>query len=240
MKQLNISESNISQTRLTLPPGQTGLTAVVVFIFCMLFLVSCAPQTRTESPHFGGMTLEDALKQYKKISSIQSVLGIEYEKDDSTMSGDGALSVSPDKLSLRIYYLGFLQGEIYQDKGTVKSNPPINRYKSAILVNGLKSSLFWWNINNYTTTETAFSYELKNSYRKVVIDKASLLPTEQILTLNNGEVLTITYSRPERRLTEDGKALDAGSPLGWYPSRLKIELGPYIVRINVKSYEITR
>jgi hypothetical protein len=238
MKRLNISEYNISQTCLTRPTGLTGRTAVVVFIFCALLLISCT-QIRPAGPNFSGMTLEDAIEKYKKISSIQSAIGIEYDKDDSTMSGDGALTVSPDSLSLRIYYMGFLQGEIYQEKGVVRSNPKIDRYKSSLLVNGLKSSIFWWNIADYTKTESGDSYELRNRYRKVVIDKNSLLPTEQTLVLDNGDVLTITYGEPERRLTEDGKPIDAGSPLGWYPSSLKIELGPYVVRISVKSYDIT-
>jgi hypothetical protein len=239
MKLLNTLEYNISQTSLTRPTGLTGRTAVVFFIFFSLFLVSCAPQTRPDGPNFGSMSLDDALEQYKKISSIQSVLGIEYEKNDATMTGDGALFVSPDKLTLRIYYLGLLQGEVYEENGVVKTNPKLDRQKSAILVNGLKSSLFWWNIDDYEKTETDDYYELRNSNRKVVINKNTFLPTEQTLKLDNGDVLTITYAKPERRMTEDGRISDAGSPLGWYPSRLKIELGRYIVRINVKSYEIT-
>jgi hypothetical protein len=239
MKLSNRLEYNISQTCLTRPTDLTGRTAVVVFIFCMLLLISCAPQTRPAGPNFGSLSLDDAIARYKKISSIKSVLGIEYEKNDATMSGDGALFVSPEKLTLRIYYLGFLQGEIYQDKEVVKTNPKLDRYKSAILINGLKSSLFWWNISDYTRTETDDSYELRNNNRKVVIDKNTLLPTEQTLTLDNGDILTITYGKPERRLTEDGKAIDVGSPLGWYPSRLRIELKHYVVRISVKSYEIT-
>jgi len=204
-----------------------------------MLLISCT-QIRPPGPNFSGMSLEEAIGQYKKITSVQSVVGIEYDQDDSTMSGDGALKVSPDSLSLRIYYMGFLQGEIYQEKGVVRSDPKIDRYKSALLVNGLKSSIFWWNISDYNKTETDDTYELRNRYRTVIIDKASLLPTEQTIALDNGEIVTITYGTPERRLTEDGKPTDTSSPLGWYPSQLKIELGPHVVRISVKSYEITR
>jgi|WetSurMetagenome_2_1015567.scaffolds.fasta_scaffold00599_10 hypothetical protein len=246
MRQLNILEYKERQKASgKARAGRWGNTFFPLYcllsvICCSLLLVSCAPQVRHAGPDFGGMSLDDALTQYKKISSIKSVIGIEYEKNDATMSGDGALFVSPDKLSLRIYYLGFLQGEIYQDKGVVKSNPKIDRNKSALLVNGLKSSLLWWNISDYTRTETEDSYELSNYYRKVVIDKNSLMPTEQTLVLDNGDLLTITYGRPEPRLAEDGKQLDIKSPLGWYPGRLKIQLGRYVVRVGVKSYEITR
>jgi hypothetical protein len=207
---------------------------------CCLLLASCAPQMRPDRPNFESLSLDDALAQYKKISSINTVIGIEYEKNDAVMQADGSLFISPDKLALRIYYLGFLQGEINEKNGEVKSKPKIDRNKSELLVNGLKSSLFWWNISDYVRTDTEHSYELRNPVRKVVIDKQSLLPVEQTVTLDNGDLLTISYGRPERRLTEDGKGIDDNSPLGWYPGRLKIQLGNHIVRISVKSYEITR
>ncbi len=214
--------------------------AFIVLAFSCLLLASCVPQIQPEKPNFERLSLDDALAQYKKISSINTVLGIEYEKNGGVMQGDGSLIISRDKLSLRINYLGFLQGEITEEKGEVKSKPKIDRNKSDLLVNGLKSSLFWWNINDYVRTETDDSYELRNNTRKVVIDKQSLLPVEQTIELENGDELVITYGRPAQRLTEDGRGIDADSPLGWYPGRLNIQLRNYVVRITVKSYEITR
>jgi hypothetical protein len=208
----------------------------MLLVFCSLLLVSCGPQVRPEGPDFGSMSLDDALARYKKISSITTVLGIEYEKNEAVMRGDGSLVVSPDKLALRIYYLGFLQGEVYEEKGEIKSKPKIDKIKSELLVQGLKSSIFWWNISDYERTETDDTYELRNPFRKVVIDKRSLLPVEQTLTLDNGDQLLISYGRPVPRLAEDGRQIDGNSPLGWYPSRLKIQLRNYIVRIEVKSY----
>jgi hypothetical protein len=207
---------------------------------CCLFLAACAPQTRPDGPHFENISLDEALGQYKKISSINAILGIEYEKNDAVMTGDGSISVSPDSLALRIYYLGFLQGEIYQENGVIRSNPKIDRNKSDLLVNGLKSSLFWWNIQDFARTETDDAYELRNTFQKIIVDKITLLPVEQTIALENGETLNITYGRPEQRLTEDGKVIDGNSPLGWYPSRLKIQLRNFVVRITVKSYELTR
>jgi len=213
------------------------LTASCILLgSCCLLLVSCAPQIRPAGPDFSALSLDDALAQYRKISSITTIMGIEYEKNESVMSGDGSLVVSPDKLALRIYYLGFLQGEVYEENGEIKSKPKIDKTKSELLVQGLKSSIFWWNITDYEKTETDDTYELRNRSRKIVIDRKSLLPVEQTLTLDNGDRLLITYGRPVPRLGADGRQTDGNSPLGWYPSRLKIQLRNYTVRIEVKSY----
>ena len=240
MKLLNISEYyNFSGLRRRLA-GTTLLFWLLTSVSCLLLLISCAAPKLAEKPSHRGTSLNDALSQYRKISSISTVVGLDYEKNDVIMSGDASLSVSPDKLSLRIYYLGFLQGEVYEENGKIKSKPKLDKNKSLILVEGLKSSLFWWNITDYTVTETADAYELRNGYRRVVVNKESLLPVEQTIELENGDTIAISYDTPSRIISEDGKETLDNSPLSWYQSRVKIQLKNYIVRINVKSYSLTR
>jgi hypothetical protein len=240
MKLLNISEYyNFSGLRRRLA-GTTLLFWLLTSVSCLLLLISCAAPKLAEKPSHRGTSLNDALSQYRKISSISTVVGLDYEKNDVIMSGDASLSVSPDKLSLRIYYLGFLQGEVYEENGKIKSKPKLDKNKSLILVEGLKSSLFWWNITDYTVTETADAYELRNGYRRVVVNKESLLPVEQTLELENGDTIAISYDTPSRIISEDGKETLDNSPLSWYQSRVRIQLKNYIVRINVKSYSLTR
>jgi hypothetical protein len=240
MKLLNISEYyNFSGLRRRLA-GTTLLFWLLTSVSCLLLLISCAAPKLAEKPSHRGTSLNDALSQYRKISSISTVVGLDYEKNDVIMSGDASLSVSPDKLSLRIYYLGFLQGEVYEENGKIKSKPKLDKNKSLILVEGLKSSLFWWNITDYTVTETADAYELRNGYRRVVVNKESLLPVEQTIELENGDTIAISYDTPSRIISEDGKETLDNSPLSWYQSRVRIQLKNYIVRINVKSYSLTR
>lgn len=240
MKLLNISGyNNVAGLR-------CGVARTVILfwllasISCVLILISCAAPKLAGKPSYRGIALNDALSQYRKISSISTVVGLDYEKNDTIMSGDASLSVSPDKLALRIYYLGFLQGEVYEENGKIKSKPKLDRNKSLILVEGLKSSLFWWNITDYKVSETADAYELRNGYRRVVVNKESLLPIEQTIQLENGETLAISYDTPSRIISENGKETADNSPLSWYQSRVKIQLRNYIVRINVKSYSVTR
>jgi hypothetical protein len=219
------------------------IKSIVILVtagFLLTMLTSCATQKTAGMPSHKGLALDNALAQFRQISSISTVAGLEYEKNDTIMSGDASLSASPDKLSLRIYYLGFLQGEVYEENGVIKSKPKLDKKKSAILVDGLKNSLFWWNISDYKTVETADSYELRNTNRKVVISKETLLPVEQTIEMPNGDVLTISYAAPMRIVPDDGKEISGASPLSWYQSMIRIQLKNYIVRVNVKSYSVTR
>jgi hypothetical protein len=66
------------------------------------------------------------------------------------------------------------------------------------------------------------------------------LPVEQTIELENGDTIAISYDTPSRIISEDGKETLDNSPLSWYQSRVRIQLKNYIVRINVKSYSLTR
>ncbi|MCL4537487.1 MAG: hypothetical protein M1610_07845 [Nitrospirae bacterium] len=219
--------------------------------YCLLLTVSCAPK-HVEMPSYEGVGLNEALSELKNIQSIEAVLSVEYEKNDSTMSGDASLNVSEDKLNLRLYYLGFLAGEVAEDNGIVKSKPRLDKNKSTVLVDGLKNSFFWWNIKDYTLQEKEDVYVLKNSYRKIFISKKTLLPVQQTIELNDGEALNIFYDVPAKNNTEDQekdspelKSTDSelqtqNSKPVWYQSRLRIEFKNYIVKIKIKSYSVVR
>jgi hypothetical protein len=247
MKQLNISEykkykSEVRSKKLEVKSyiKNSNILRILVSVTCLALLASCAAKKPAEMPSQRGLTLENALAQYKTVTKIDTVMALEYEKNDVTMSGDASLSASPDRLSLRIYYLGFLQGEVQEENGVIKSKPKMDRNKSTILVQGLKDSLFWWNITDYQVSETADNYELRNEDRKVVINKQTLLPVEQTILLDNGDMLSINYAAPAHMMTEDGQPVADNSPLSWYQSRVKIQLRNYQVRINVKSYSVTK
>lgn len=205
-----------------------AINALLLTAYCILLTVSCAPR-HVELPSYEGVSVENALSELKNIKSIEAVLSVEYEKNDSTMSGDASLNVSEDKLNLRLYYLGFLAGEVSEDNGIIKSKPKLDKNKSTILIDGIKNSFLWWNIKDYTLHEKEDAYELKNSYRKLLISKKTLLPVQQTIELNDGEELKIFYDAPAK--TAEDK---------WYNSRLKIEFKNYIVKIKVKSYSVAR
>ena len=207
-------------------------------VCCSLFAVSCAPK-HVEMPSYEKVSLNEALAELKKTTTIDAVLSVEYEKDDIMMSGDAALMLSENKLDLKLYYLGFLYGEVKEENGVVKSKPLLNRNKSILLVEGLKNSFFWWNIKDYTISEKEDMNELKNSTRQILISKKTMLPVQQIIKINNTDELKISYDSPAKIKTDEANS--PNPPLSqWYQSHLKIEFKKYLVRIEVKSYSVTR
>jgi hypothetical protein len=195
--------------------------------YCLLLLSSCAPK-HVEMPSYKDVALNDILPALQDIKAIKATMSIIYEKQDSSMRGDAVLNVSDDSLDFRIYHLGFLAGEIQENRGIIKSNPSLDMNKSTVLVDGLKNSFFWWNIQDYSIYESEDIYVLRNSYRKIIISKDTLLPVQQTIELYNGEKLNIFYDLPQK----------AGEV--WYQSHLKIEFRDHIVMIRVQSYSALR
>ncbi len=206
-------------------------------VLAILVLASCAPKY-AEKPSREGTSLSDLLAKMNTVQSIEAVLSIDYEKNDSTMSGDAFLNLSPAAMDLRIYYLGFLAGEVKEDNGVIKSKPKLDKYKSIVLVDGLRNSFLWWTISDYTIQEIDDSYVLRNFNRTLTISKKTLLPLEQTIELDNGEEMTISYDGPACNKPETEKnVLDP--EIAWYQSHLSIRYKNHLVKVRVKSYIAT-
>ena len=203
------------------------------FALCLL-VISCAPKY-AEKPSRENASLYEVLAKMNTVQSIEAVLSIEYEKNNATMSGDAFLDLSPAALDLRIYYLGFLAGEVKENNGVIKSKPKLDKYKSVILVDGLRNSFLWWTISDYSVQEREDSYVLKNFDRTLTISKKSMLPLEQTIQLDNGEEMTISYGEPACNKPETEKnGFDPET--AWYQSHLSIRYRDHQVKVRVKSY----
>jgi hypothetical protein len=203
------------------------------FALCLL-VFSCAPKY-AEKPSREVTSLSEVLAKMNTVQSVEAVLSINYEKNESVMSGDAFLNLSPAALDLRIYYLGFLAGEVKEDNGVIKSKPKLDKYKSTILVDGLRNSFLWWTITDYTIQEKDDSYILRNFNRTLTISKITLLPLEQTIELDNGEEMTISYDGPAYDKPE--KAQKGFDPeIEWYQSNLAIRYKNHQVKVRVKSY----
>lgn len=186
-----------------------------------LILYSCAVK-RAELPVYQGGDLQEVLSSRKNISTIETTFSITFEKDDTEMRGDGALNLLKNgDMSMRIYSFGFLAFEMTAHNGIIKSNPPVDRNRGVMLSSGLRDCLFWWDIENYRVEEDESGYVLQNMTRSLWINRETMLPVKQTISLDDGRELMIRYENPDY----------AGAL--WYPSKIRIELARYAVTLNI-------
>jgi hypothetical protein len=177
-----------------------------------------------ELPLLEEKPLDKVLAERSGISRIDATFSVIFEKADSETRGDGILNIfNNGDLELKVYSLGFLAMELTSRNGAVKSNPGLDSSKKAVLTQGLRDSLFWWDIKDFTVEDEEGCYLLKNAEREIMIDKKSGLPKKQRIYFANGKVLTVYYDNPAR---ENGIL---------YQSKIKIELSKYSVTLLVRN-----
>jgi hypothetical protein len=198
--------------------------ALTLFLVSYIsFAVSCAPK-RIAVPSFEGKDIQDALSELSGITQIETTFSIVFEKTDTEITGDGALTISRNgDLDLRVYSLGFLAMELTSQNGRIKSNPLLDRYKKIILTQGLQHSLFWWDTEEHAITEEDIGYRLASLDRVVWISKQTLLPQKQKIYFSDGRELTVYYDNPVKEQNI------------WYQSKMRIEFSRYAVTLLVKK-----
>lgn len=178
---------------------------VVNLIFLLFF--SCAERKPVTIKEFHAEGLEDFLIKMKPYSSIESVLNIHYE-GKSTLKGDASLKISKDRLLLRVYYMGFPAGEVYEENGEVNSNVLIEKEHLKQLTKGLRKGFLWWE-GDFSLEEDSEVYILrdKNMDRILVLDKSGFMPIRQIINAE-GQTVLINYDNYSKIQTEDGTVLN--------------------------------
>lgn len=213
---------------------------IVCYILSVLLLflnTSCAPR-HVEIPSLADRDLNSFLASMTNILSIEAILSMEYEKNENQIQADASLSISEDHIDLKVYYLGFLAGQFKENNGVVTTSHKIDKNKSAVLIEGLRNSFFWWNIKDYDIIDEGEYYKLKNYNRKILVDKKTLLPFEQTIELYNGDELKIIYDSPAK-VDEIDSSNSVLSFVGlWYQSGMRISLNNHFVKIKIKSYTI--
>jgi hypothetical protein len=181
-----------------------------------------------EMPLHEERSLHEVLADRNSISRIDATMSIVFEKADSEIRGDAALDIfNNGNMELKVYSLGFLAMELTSRDGSVKSNPGLDSTKKAILTKGLRDSIFWWDIKDFSVQDENGHYLLRNTEREITIDKKSLLPQKQQIYFSNGKALTVYYDNP---------AIEQGIR---YQSKMRIELSKYSVTMTVKNIHFT-
>jgi len=199
------------------------LKTVLRLFLLSTVLFSCAAP-HIEMPIYEGIDVADALNSKNRISAIDAVFSIIFEKHDTEIRGDGVLNISRNgDLNLRVYSFGFFALELTSENGVIKSVPMIDRTRGTILTYGLRDCLFWWDIKDFEVAGKEGIYLLKNLSRTLWIDKKTMFPIKQTVSLEDGREFNFYYENPE-------KAGDI-----WYPSKIRIEFSKYSVTLKIKD-----
>ncbi len=195
-----------------------------LFLVSILIILSACAQKYVEAPSYEGVGIADALSARKNIFAIDTTFSITFEKEDTEIKGDGVANISRSgDMNMRLYSFGFLAFELSSVNGIVKSSPAVDKNKALILTYGLRDCLFWWDIKDFEKKEQEGTFILTNSQRRIWIDGKTMLPVRQVISLEDGKELNISYENPDKI---------GGS---WYPSKIRIELSRYAVTLRIKD-----
>jgi len=188
--------------------------------------VSCSVK-RIEIPPQEEARLREEFARKGKIKSIESVFSIEFKKNGSPEDGDAVLRMSPENFDLQVYSHGLLAADIRTINNEIKSIPPLNSIVLRMLVDGLRSSFFWWSMQGYNTSVENGKYLISAPARTVLLNSRTLMPEEQTVEVEERWLLKVFYDEPG--LFENVM----------FPSGMRIELANQSVRLKIESLSIT-
>lgn len=209
-----------------------NLLRLLAVSFIVIFLFSCVEKKPVTVKEFYAEDLQDFLNKMKTYSSIEGTLNLQYE-GKSNLQGDASLKISPNQLLLRVYYLGFPAGEIYEENGKVDSNLAIEHDKLKQLATGIRKGFLWWQ-GDFLFEENADVYILKekNNDRIIKLDKLGFMPLNQILTVE-GQTIEINYTNYYKIQTEDGTVLNMPLTIEVYYKNIRLKIK--IERLKIKN-----
>lgn len=193
----------------------------------LIFLLGSCAARKVEMPTYDGIDPKEVLAEKGKIMILESTLYVEMERDGSVIGGDAVLRLTPDSTDLQVYSLGFLVAEVTANDTMTRSNPPMEKNRLLMLVDGIRNSFFWWSVKNPEIREDHDSYRVYNSWKTLFIKKKTMMPETQIIELEGGKRLTVHYDDP---------ALIDGT---WFPSSMRIELSGQSVNLRIKSLSLS-
>ncbi len=184
-----------------------NLLKLLAIILSIFLFFGCAEKKPVTIKEFFAQDLEDFLNKMKTYDSVEGVLNLQYEAKNSILNGDASLKISKDELLLRVYYMGFPTGELYEEKGEVLSNLPIEKDRLRQLAIGIRKGFIWWD-GDFSIEDKGENYILKDRKmeRNIVLNKDSFIPLSQSLNVE-GQTILITYNNLSKIQTEDGTLL---------------------------------
>jgi hypothetical protein len=197
----------------------------VLLVSLIIIIISgCAEKKPQVLKEFYAENIQDFIRKMQNYQSLESSLTIEYESKESLFSADASLKIYKNETLLRVYYMGFTVGEIYEKEGEFSSNLPMERDKIMQILTGIKRGFMWWN-GDFEVIENEKNFILRESDREIVLTKNGFIPVSQTFTFENQKIF-IVYEDFKEFQTHDKTTLIMPSQIiVYYKSRnLKIKI----------------
>jgi hypothetical protein len=197
----------------------------VLLVSLIIIIISgCAEKKPQVLKEFYAENIQDFIRKMQNYQSLESSLTIEYESKGSLFSADASLKIYKNETLLRVYYMGFTVGEIYEKEGEFSSNLPMERDKIMQILTGIKRGFMWWN-GDFEVIENEKNFILRESDREIVLTKNGFIPVSQTFTFENQKIF-IVYEDFKEFQTHDKTTLIMPSQIiVYYKSRnLKIKI----------------
>ncbi|HIJ60732.1 MAG TPA: hypothetical protein HPP56_09010 [Nitrospirae bacterium] len=208
----------------------------LLLIIISPLIFGCSKHTTPIQLQSHDYNLKMLIDDLRSINSIEAVLEVSYEKDDTSLGGDMYIKADKNNMIVRVYYMGFLAGEIVEENGTIKSKVKMSKKRAEFLITSLRKSIFWWNFDFDEIIDFQERYLLKSEGREVVIDKKKMLPISQRITNDDGDAIDINYSEP-LPIEPEKESL---KPTDWYQSVVQIEYQKFRVNSKITSLKVLR
>ncbi|MDI1472703.1 MAG: hypothetical protein QMD43_00055 [Thermodesulfovibrio sp.] len=180
---------------------------VLLVSLIIITISGCAEKKPQVLKEFYAENIQEFIRKMQNYQSLESSLTIDYESKGSLLSGDAALKIYKNETLLRVYYMGFPVGEVYEKEGEFSSNLPMEKDKIIQILTGIKRGFMWWNGDfEVIENEKNFILRERESDREIVLTKNGFMPVSQTFTFENQKIF-IVYEDFKEFQTHDNTTL---------------------------------
>lgn len=204
----------------------------VFSILLLALLASCAGESvRTEEAvlsSFPDATIEAKIDRLKRAAVVEASGVIEVRGISMERRGNFSLVIRGEDLSLEVYAGGIRVAEVELAGGVARTSPNLgNEYLEHMFAAILRDSITWWNVMRYETVEYERYLLLRNSWRKLYVDRLQYVPERQIFRLTGMRTVEVTYSGQKR------------FSAGLLPSRVRFVFDGYECVLDIKTVTLS-
>lgn len=242
-----------SEAGCTMPLSHFFTSILLFFCFVLLLLSGCAKKIPPR-PLPEEMTFNEYLLKLDSLKTLKFLFSIKVNRQGEEISGNASMLINEDDTTggetvLRVYSLGFLISEIrISDGNIITEGKNLSPEKAYLLSEALRSCFLWWKMKEREVEEEDNLIIVRNSWRKVYIDK-DYIPLRQEIHLPKVPPVVINYERPEfylsttntpknRRLFGDLTSAPEDKEFKngiWFPSLITVKLQGNEISLHIEK-----